>query len=155
MKLESNSDNSYVVFLNAKYIDNINYSSKEEIGPFLKKTIVKLKSIYNLTLKGFYEVNFYINKKIGIFIELNRVEEYDFDTSDVDLKIIVHFDNTCYFKTDNYDYISDYSKIKYLKEYYYLNVEDVDETDIIKISEFGEFIYGDNLNILKSATNIS
>ena len=38
-----------------------------------------LKNRYDLVLRGFYEVNIYINEKIGLFIEIENIEDYDLE----------------------------------------------------------------------------
>lgn len=146
MKIESISNDSYILFLSNDYIGTIDFDSKEEIGLYLKKIIVLLKNRYDLVLRGFYEVNIYINEKIGMFVEIENIEDYDFVIEDVDLRIVVHFDSEVYFKTNNYDFISNYSKVRFLNENYYVHVGDVSTNDIMKLVEFGEFIYGDSCN---------
>ena len=59
----------------------------------------------------------------------------------VDLRVVVYFDEDIYFKTDDYFVIKDVSNIKYYDGYYYCLVKDI--SDINKIVEFGEFVYGD------------
>lgn len=146
MKIESIGNDSYILFLSNDYIGTIDFDSKEEIGLYLKKIIVLLKNRYDLVLRGFYEVNIYINEKIGLFIEIENIEDYDFMTEDIDLRIVVHFDSDVYFKTDNYDVISNYSRIKFLNDNYYVSVEDISVNDIVKLIESGDFIYGDSCN---------
>ena len=61
-----------------------------------------------------------------------------------------------YFKTDNYDFINNYMRVKFSGNDYYVNVDDVDTNEIIKIVEFGEFIYGgdcDRVNFLPLINN--
>lgn len=154
MRLESDLKNNYIVFLSNDYIGDIDYTSKGKIGLYLKKIIVILKKRYNLVLKGFYEVNVYINKKVGMFIEINKIGEYDFDTEEIDLKIVVHFDSDFYFKTDNYDVISKYKNIKFFEDSYYIDVDDIGDNEVIKIIEMGEFIYGKDSDEISSLSTL-
>lgn len=154
MKVESTGNDSYVLFLSTDYIGTIAFDSKEEIGLYLKDIIVLLRKRYGLVLKGFYEVNIYINEKVGMFIEIENIDDYDFLIEEIDLKIIIHFDSEVYFKTNNYDFISNYSSIKFLDNNYYINVVDINDNDIIKLIEFGEFVYGDGCNKIDSESLI-
>lgn len=140
---------SYVLFLSSGYIGSIDYDSKEEIGLYLKKIILLLKDSYDVVFNGFYYVNIYINEKLGMFIEIDNIEGYDSLDLDVDLKITVHYDSDFYFKTDNYDFINNYRRVKFSGNNYYINVDDIDTNDIIKIVEFGEFIYGEDCDCVK------
>lgn len=146
MKVESVGNDSYILFLSNDYIGTMAFDSKEEIGLYLKDIIVLLRKRYGLVLKGFYEVNIYLNEKVGMFIEIENIEDYDFLIEEIDLKIVIHFDSEVYFKTDNYDFISNYSRIKFLDNNYYINVVDINEKDIIRLIELGEFVYGDSCN---------
>lgn len=140
---------SYTLFLSNEYIGDLDYNSKEDLGVFLKDLILLLKDDYDLVLNGFYEVNIYINNKLGMFIEINNIDDYDTCDLDVDLKIVVHFDSKFYFKTDNFDIVTNYSDVKFLDNNYYLNLDYIDIDEVIKIIEFGEFIYGDDCNFIK------
>lgn len=156
MRIESIGSGSYVLFLSNGYIGSIDYDSKEEIGLYLKKIIILLKESYNIVLNGFYCVNIYINDKLGMFIEIDNIEGYDSIDLDVDLKITVHYDSDVYFKTLNFDIVSRYDGVRFLDGNYYVNIDNVEVFDIMKIIEFGEFVYGDecdNINNFSSIVN--
>ena len=72
LKIESSLYNSYNIYLNNSYINSNNC---EDIGEFIKELIVKLKDIYNIKLKGFYDIDVYINRKVGMYIEIKKKNE--------------------------------------------------------------------------------
>lgn len=142
MKVEYDGDDNYLFFINSGYIKKLDYKSKEDIGKHIKEILLTYKKIYGIELNGFYNVNIYLNEKIGMYIELNKNKKYDFYHDEVNLKISICNDKYFYFKTDEFELIKNY-KWKLLNDYYYVNVEDIDRGDIIVLSDYGEFIYDD------------
>lgn len=129
MKIDKINDTDYKIYI-FKYNEAMNID-------IVKVLINKLKD--KLKLSGFYRV-IVINKKIGTFIEIVRIEK-SFYKNVLDLKIIIEEDKV-YFKTDDYFKIKDMNNIKYHNNNYYVLVDD-SFSDIIEKVEFGEFIFGD------------
>ena len=144
MRVESNCGNSYSIYLNNLYIKDVNLSAKEEVGLFIKDLIVKLKNIYGITFKGFYEVEVYINKVVGVYMEIKKNNRYDFYMDEIDLKININYDSKVYYKTFDYFIINKYNGIKYKEGYYYIDIGDINnitDGDIIKLVECGTFSF--------------
>lgn len=129
MKIDKINDTDYKIYI-FKYNEAMNTD-------IVKVLINKLKD--KLKLSGFYRV-IVINKKIGTFIEIVRIEK-SFYKNVLDLKIIIEEDKV-YFKTDDYFKIKDMNSIKYYNNNYYVLVDD-SFNNIIEKVEFGEFIFGD------------
>ena len=69
------------------YISNIDLNSKENIISFVKKVIIKYHK--RLNMKGFYKVIIYVNEKVGLFIDICKIDDSLYRSS-LDLKIIVN-----------------------------------------------------------------
>ncbi len=132
------SDDEFSFFINNLYAKINDYNDKEEIINVVKKTILKYKN--KLKLSGFYKIKVFLDQKVGLFLEGIKFENCE-RSNIVDLRVVVYFDEDIYFKTDDYFVIKDVLNIKYYDGYYYCLVKDI--SDINKIVEFGEFVYGD------------
>ena len=130
MKIEKINDTDYKIYYYRNIIDDkFLYNDIKEL---IKKIQKRLK------LNGFYKV-IAINKKVGLFIELKRLEDA-FYKNTLDLKIEIKEDNV-YYKTSDYFVIRNVSNIKYNDGMYYCIVDDSFD-EIFEKVEFGEFIFG-------------
>ena len=130
MKIEKINETDYKIYY---YINNLDEKNLyNDIKELIKKIQKKLK------LNGFYKV-IAINKKIGLFIELKRLEDA-FYRNTLDLKIDIKEDNI-YYKTNDYFIIKNMPNVRYKDGMYYCIVDDSFE-EILEKVEFGEFIFG-------------
>ena len=130
MKIEKINDTDYKIYYYRNIIDDkFLYNDIKEL---IKKIQKRLK------LNGFYKV-IAINKKVGLFIELKRLEDA-FYKNTLDLKIEIKEENV-YYKTSDYFAIRNVSNIKYKDGMYYCIVDDSFDKIFEKV-EFGEFIFG-------------
>ena len=94
----------------------------------------------------------FVNKKIGFFIDVIKLDDNEYSNI-VDLKIIVSNDVKVYFKTSSYDILPKGINIYFLEDYYYCDVNDI--FNIYSIFEFGEYIYGDDIDyVLNNAIGV-
>lgn len=140
MKIEKNDDN-YVIFIMNNQILSIDFENKEMVKDTLKEFFIKLKKSYLIDFDGFYQVKIYLNKKIGCFFIMNKLDNYDFVKNSADLKIVINNDYPFYFETENYDYISKYKTVYYNLNKYYVNVSLINDNDVIRLSELGNYVY--------------
>ena len=148
MKLELLESDKYKIFVNNSYLGDVNIKDSGELGQYIKTLILKIKKIYNVTLAGFYNVDVYIVRNFGIIIEIENIDKYINKT--IDLRILIHSNEDVYLKIKSEEKLSKYREIKYLEQYYYLNVNSILKKDINKFIEDYEPIYGENLKILKN-----
>ena len=144
MKIEVLDKNNIYIFINSMYISNIDLNSKEDIITFVKRLIIKYHK--RLNMKGFYKVVVYTNKKVGLFIDALKLDDSLYRSS-LDLKIIVNMNEEVYFKTKEYNILPN-NKNYYYNNYFYCNVSNIN--NIIKIVDYGDFIYGDELYNIKN-----
>lgn len=141
MKIEVIGKNSYRIFVNVLYLKDVNFENRDDVNRIVKEFIKKQKK--RLNLHGFYKVKVFLNKEVGVFLEINQLEELEFSNS-LDLRIIVYPDEKFFFETDDYFIIKDYTDIRYLDGKFYCLLND-SCSDILKIVEFGRFIYGNEV----------
>lgn len=137
MRIEIISSEEFNIFVNNLYLKIDHYDNKEEIVEAVKNVISSIRG--KLRLRGFYKLKVFVSKKVGLFIEGVKLEGLDYSNA-LDLRVVVFFDEDIYFKTDEYFVISDVSNVRYFDGSYYCLADDI--SDITKVVEFGEFIYG-------------
>lgn len=128
-------DNKLIVYLRDIIIDDI-----EEL---CQDIIAKLERHFNIILKGFYDVNVYIDQRYGIVLEF-IMEELDLyiDFSKVELHLI---ENNNSFLYEIFDILDVNVKKFYLYDgKYYITLDNVDNSNI----EFGRIIYKNTEEII-------
>ena len=146
MKIEL-YDNLYKIFiLKLDSLDDKNYLIK-----YIKDAVFKLQHLLSLT--GFYKAKLYPKEKIGLFIELIKVDEVSFSGS-LDLRVYVIYDEDIYYKTCNYDIIKDCNNVGYIDDNFYCIVDNNFDNILSKV-EFGNFIFGEDVkNIVKKIVKL-
>ena len=134
MKICEIDDDIYKIFLNDLEIKNINVASEKSLESTIRGVILRLKSKYNIVLKGLYDVSIFIKEGVSAYIIIEK-----------DLRIKIIFNSKFYFKTFDYDVVKAFNDVYFYNNEYYTEVSNLE--DINKYIEFGDIIYDDNLNI--------
>lgn len=145
MKICEIDDDIYKIFLNDLEIKNINVESEKSLESTIRGVILRLKSKYDIVLKGLYDVSIFIKEGVSAYIIIEKVNTFLFREKDIDLRIKIIFNSKFYFKTFDYDVIKAFNDVYFYNNEYYTEVSNLE--DINKYIEFGEIIYDDNLNI--------
>lgn len=145
MKICEIDDDIYKIFLNDLEIKNINIESEKSLESTIRGVILRLKSKYDIVLKGLYDVSIFIKEGVSAYIIIEKVNTFLFREKDIDLRIKIIFNSKFYFKTFDYDVVKAFNDIYFYNNEYYTEVSNLE--DINKYIEFGEIIYDDNLNI--------
>lgn len=145
MKICEIDDDIYKIFLNDLEIKNINVESEKSLESTIRGVILRLKSKYDIVLKGLYDVSIFIKEGISAYIIIEKINTFLFREKDIDLRIKIIFNSKFYFKTFDYDVIKAFNDVYFYNNEYYTEVSNLE--DINKYIEFGEIIYDDNLNI--------
>ncbi len=142
MKIEKLTKDSYRFIINKEFCKNVNLEDKEEIINFIKEMLLKKKR--NLNLSGFYKVIVYVQRKIGLFLDVLKLEDSSY-FNNVDLRVIVNLDSEIYFQTEDYFLINGAKEIRYYDGLFYCLVDDDFDKLWDKI-EFGKFIFGEDMD---------
>lgn len=149
MKIELVSKDSFNIFINIGYFKEVKFNDKDNIIDIVKDFILKMR--HKLKMSGFYKVKVYVNKKVGMFLDIIKIEDIEF-SNNIDLRVIVCLNEDIYFETDDYYILPNDIKMRYFHGKYYVNVNDVD--NIYNILEFGRFIYGNQLKDIINKSKI-
>lgn len=138
MKVEWTNDDKLIIYYTLILDDILEYEI-EDIKTFIKLLVIRLRKYHHLSLNGYYHLDVYINKIM--ILEFVQIDEYE---DEIDLNIVLHLNHPIMVKYEDYFLISG-------KKYYYENsfYSNIDEIDITKILEFIEFIYKDDVKIVK------
>ena len=136
MKVEI-TDDGLRVFVQNAYFKNVDFNQKEDIVSKIKDLFISLKKRYHLHIKGLYKVKVYPHK-VGVVIEAILLDEENYGSSDVDLRIIILFQKDLYLKIDDYSFIENTSFSYLYKDGYYIDLNEID--DICKYIEYGMIV---------------
>lgn len=148
LRIESYGKNDYKIFINSSYTKDLDYLNKDEVIGFIKLFILKLKN--KLSLRGFYKIRVYPKNKIGVFLDITKLDDIDL-SNNLDLRVMIMYDEEYYFETDDYDVIKECNDIRYMDGLFYCVVDDSFDRILEKV-EFGRFIYGKEvINLLNNS----
>ena len=154
MKLELFNLNYITVYLNKEYLKKIKFDLKNNVEQQFKRLFIKIKSIYNIEMSGYYEVIVYLNDIYGMIIEIEKDND-DYvklfgDT--VDMKITFKFDSSIFYKLDEYKTfdIENYDVYYYNDNFYVEIKDDINYTEYLKLLESSTIIYGTELKKIKN-----
>ena len=149
MKIEMTGTDNYNIFINKLYIKDLDFKSKECINEIVKGILFKLKN--RLKLRGFYKVKVFPNDKVGLFLELIKLEDLEF-SNNLDLRIVIYFDEKVFFETDDYFVIENCNDKRFLDGCFYCVVDENFDQSLERI-EFGRFVYGrEVIEVLNKST---
>ena len=141
MKIVTNGEN-LVLYIN-KSIINFDIHVKEQVEKFIKTIVIKLRK-RGFDISGFYSVKVYQNNNYGLVIDMKKEDDLDFFPDLIDLKLVINYDSDMYIKVDDYFFVCCFDSIYFKDNYWYININDLDDKDIIKLLEFGELVYNSN-----------
>ncbi len=139
MKIEKISLHHFFIFFNITYLHNVEFT-KDGLISMVKNLLWKLKD--QLMLRGFYKVKVYAHQKVGLFLDLYQLEEFEYEDS-FDLRVFVFFDEKIYFKTKDFFVLPKNAPIYFDGSYFYCDVNYMD--NFLSVVEFGSILYGKEL----------
>lgn len=134
-------DNDFTLFILNKY-DDLN------LKKYVKDVLVKIKKRFARKISGFYNVTVYKNDVVGLILDFEKDDNYDFFSDIIDLNISVFENSDMYLEFDNPHLIDRKYFVYYVDDKYYLNVNDLTLLEFLKFIEFSEIKYGDNFTIV-------
>ena len=138
MKVEIISKDKLVIYINNVFFKDEDWEEKDKIIKWVKNYIIRLKNNYNIQIRGFYKVRVFPNKKIGTFVEMEKLDDDNYDN--IELRIIVDYKEKLFFKFSDYDFIPNNTTYIIYEDSYYVDVKDLKD-DLLSFIEMGEVIY--------------
>lgn len=139
MRIEIVNDEDIDIFINTYQFNGMNLNDKETLLNEIKDILIKIDSRYRLNLNGFYKIKVYPNPKIGVFLNIIKIDDNEF-SQDADFRIIIYQNEPFLFETEEYEILPKNIRKRYYKEKFYIDLDDIE--DIISIIDMGNIVYG-------------
>lgn len=140
MKVELINDDDLDIYVNPYNFNDISCCSKEIILNYIKEFISKISYRYKLNLSGFYKIKAYFNNKVGLFLNLIKIDDNEFN-NEADFRIILFQNEKFFFETEDYDTIKNYENKKYYNNKFYVDTDSIDNMN--QLTDMGKIVYGD------------
>ena len=139
MKVDIKNDN-FIIYVN-KYLINYDMKNRKDIEENIKDLLIRIRKIYKIKLSGYYKIKIYQNDLYGLIFECIKEDDLDFFPDFCDLKINILYDSKILLESDDF-FIFNNNKKTYKKgNKFYINLKDLNELEIIKLSEFCKIKY--------------
>lgn len=129
-------DDKYLYFTSKIY----SLENENDISLFLKDVFLNICEIYFVELYGYFKVDIYIDDKIGVFVEIKKLDDYVLYGKKIDTKVSISHNNF-YLKTNDLSLIFQYKPIYKNNNYYYVSTKNVD--NYLDLMEFLSIEYKD------------
>lgn len=144
MSIKFISDLIFDIYIKKCFINNIDFSVKEEIEKYLKKLFKTLSKKYNLKIEGFYNITVYIDKYYGIILHLEKeeIDYYEYYKNQVDMRLIT-IDTEFIYEVEDipFDIINKVDIITKDKNIYLKIKEELTNTEMMELLENSKLIY--------------
>ena len=120
-----------------------------DMTKYMKNLVLKLRKKYRKDISGFYKVDVYLNEKIGLIAHFFKEDELEFFRDIIDLKVTVFEDACVFLEFDDYFLLCD-KNVYFWKGKYYIDLDDVSLDEFYGVVEFCKFVFGYELDTLKS-----
>lgn len=139
MKVDIKNDN-FIIYVN-KYLINYDMKNRKDIEENIKDLLIRIRKIYKIKLSGYYKIKVYQNDLYGLIFDCVKEDDLDFFPDFCDLKINILYDSKILLESDDF-FIFNNNKKTYKKgNKFYINIKDLNELEIIKLSEFCKIKY--------------
>lgn len=134
-------DDKYIYFTyDLDEIGEFDTITENQVSNFLKRAFLDISDIYSINLFGYYQVDIYLDKKIGGYVEISKIEDFVTYSRKIDTKVSIST-HPFYLKTKNLLDIYKYRPIYALNDEYYVSTSSVD--NVFELLEFCEIEYHD------------
>lgn len=140
MSVELVNDDDLDIYVNPYNFNDIICYDKDTILSYIKEFILKINNRYKLNLSGFYKIKAYFSSKVGLFLNVIKIDDNEFN-NEADFRIILFQNEKFLFETDDYDVIKDTPNKKYYKNKFYVDIDDI--YNVNNLIDMGKIVYGD------------
>lgn len=144
-----NDNDGFTLYIHGVKLDDI-----DNLKKYIKEKVLFLKKKYFKDISGFYNVDVYSNERIGLIINFDREEGFDFLRDIIDLNVKVHENSSVYLEFDDIFLIDSFNDIYFFNNKFYIDVFCLNDVNFFKLLEFSNFVYGKKLEKLKTKLNL-
>ena len=84
-----------------------------------------------------------------MILDIIKEDELDFFKDILDIKVSINYESDIFLSFEDYFLVKN-KKIYYKDQNYYININDLEDKEILKLSEFSKIIYGEELKKIKT-----
>ena len=153
MKIELNQDIT-IIYLKKEIMGLLDFNNVDSLEEYLRKLICNLKNIYNIDIKGFYNIKIYIDNLYGAILEL-EAEDLDYGDyfNQIEMRIIPIYTDFLY-QID--DYLFNLGKLYLYKNNIYLKAnKDISYKDYIRVMDYAKIVYNNTDKIIDYGKELS
>lgn len=136
-------NNTYIVYLNKYNIIDFDFNNTNILEDNLRNLLMRLKKYYKLDIRGYYNIDIYIDNYYGVILEISEDENY-YDYFSDTVSIRMKKNKTIFkYEVEDTSYISiDKFKISNIKDKICLEIIDtLDEKEYLELMEASKIIY--------------
>lgn len=137
MKIEILED-EYRIFIMPQLLGDVNWDDKEKVIDEVTSFFKKIISNYSIELDGFYKVSIYPSN-VGVLMDVVLIDDYNYGEKSLDFRMVVYLNKRIYFRTLEFDVVSDCLEVYYDGEFFYTPIDFLNDK-FIYICEFGDII---------------
>ncbi len=141
MKVEKINDELINAYFNTFYFKQIDLNNKLELVEIIKDLIKKIEVRYSIYLSGFYKIKVYPNQKLGVFLNIIKIDDNEFSNT-TDFRIVIYPNEKFFLETEYYELFPN-SKIRYYDNKFYIDSDDIENIDTI--TDMINVIYGNEV----------
>ena len=153
MKLEIQEDNITLTFKENE-IKNIYFEDIEEVEKYFRTTLLKLKEIYDIDIKGFYNIYVYVDINEGMVLKLEKehIDYYD-SFHQIEMRILKEEIPFLYEVDDLLNLPYTNLDIYVYQDKFY--VKRKNKKKLYTLYEFGKLIYEDTKKIIENGKKMT
>ena len=148
------NQNKTIIYLKKEIMGILDFNNIDNLEEYLRKIINNLKTIYNIDIKGFYNIKVYIDDLYGAILEL-EAEDLDYGDyfNQIEMRIIPIYTDFLY-QID--DCMFKLGKIYSYKNNIYLKIDkDISFKDYISVMDYAKIVYNNTDKIIDYGRELS
>lgn len=157
MKIVNQDENCMTIFLSKFYLKDLNFDIKKDLESYFKNLFLKLKRYYDINISGYYNIDVYMDDNYGLVMKLSKeeIEYYDYFDNQIDMRIALKNNRFLYGVIDPFimnDILNQNIDIYLCKDKYYIDlIDNVDEKTMMKVIEFSDILFDDEVDNVRSS----
>lgn len=142
MRFEIIDDDCIDVFINKYNFKNFEIDQRDILLTTIKDLILKMNIRYKLNLLGFYKIKVYPSDKLGVFLNIIKIDDNDF-SNEAEFRIIVYNDEKFFLETDEVEMFDKGLLKRYYNGKFYIDIDEID--NVLTFIDMGNIIYGNDV----------
>lgn len=153
MKVEIHNDN-IIVIIKDNNISQVDFNDMVSVEKYFRKILLKLKDLYEIDIKGFYNIYAYIDLEEGIVLEIKKEVIDYYDTfHQLELRIVKENVEFLYEVDNILEFMNKKFEVYCYNDRFFIrnNYDDIS----YRLYEFGNLVYKDTKKIKENGKKMT